>query len=230
MRCYDLMKWIKGLKEQEENKKNIELQRIIVNLYLYLSKPYDSFTINKIQAELNKIVELDADLASKKEQRIVYPSQTAGQVFERMGRKDKEEEFKISYQYDKAKSEIINKIDNHIAKLKTSGYNLFLRSASAKIEALNLLKEYLENPEEKAPGTTTICELIIEWKHSKSFKDSKERVVTTGTVLAEHRNIFFSNKRDKTTSTEAFISNLIFDKLSDTKINAAEEQENMSLN
>ncbi|QDP73746.1 hypothetical protein FOG18_13900 (plasmid) [Legionella israelensis] len=105
---------------------------------------------------------------------------------------------------------IKHQIDDQIKKLKRSKYNLFLSSPEAKIEALKLLKEFLDNPNEKAPEATTIDELVTEWKNSPSFKNSKteERVQTTE-VLTQHRNLFFNEHRSKPTSTEGFVTGLL---------------------
>lgn len=109
-------------------------------------------------------------------------------------------------------------IDSQIKKLNRSKYNLLLNSPEAKIEALKLLKEFLDNPSEKAPDATTIADLVTEWKDSQSFKNSKtEEQVQTKEVLRQHRNLFFNERRNKSTSTEDFVTSLL-DKYKDIEL------------
>ena len=104
---------------------------------------------------------------------------------------------------------IIKKIDEHIKKLNSSKYNPFLSLPLAKIKALELLKDYLNKPQEMAPDAETITALIDSWRESKIFRDSSKTDLTTGQVLAHHRNLLFTETKE--TSTQAFVDSLIKD-------------------
>ncbi|KTD23490.1 hypothetical protein [Legionella israelensis] len=104
---------------------------------------------------------------------------------------------------------IQQQIDVQIKKLKKSIWNPFLGSPEAKIKALYLLKDFFNSPLEKAPNADNIGELIDAWKESRDYFRSKNKTnVSINAVLTQHRNIFFSDRRDKLTSTEEFIDNL----------------------
>ncbi|MDI9817983.1 MULTISPECIES: hypothetical protein [unclassified Legionella] len=104
---------------------------------------------------------------------------------------------------------IKSQIDRQIKKLEHSKYNLFLSSPKAKIESLKLLKNFLDAPNEWAPEATTIGELINTWKSSEAFENTQTHTrVSTNTVLTQHRNLFFSEHRTKSTSTQDFVDNL----------------------
>lgn len=99
-------------------------------------------------------------------------------------------------------------IDDHIKHLNSSWFNPFLSSPQAKIEALELLKEELLN----AFSTTeevAIPTLIDNWQNAIKFKSvSTNASVPISTVISQHRNLFFTEHRDKLTSTQLFIEQL----------------------
>lgn len=105
----------------------------------------------------------------------------------------------------RAKLQIIQKIDKHINHLKR--FNLFLSGSKAKINAFSRLKEDILAADF---SRQTMEHVIDDWMNRKDFINTatKEKA-TNAQVLSQQRNIFKAEYRNKDTSSQEFVQQLL---------------------
>ncbi|KTD35861.1 hypothetical protein Lnau_0845 [Legionella nautarum] len=225
MKIRELERWLTELRNL--NLRNKRLQEEIDNLHLLLIPPYRRDNIAKIEEGLNHIIEI-ADPYLPKEnllalsemkqpfEKVLYPENvTAGMMLENIRKDEWKEEIN-----NEKKMELKTAIENHKVKLNGifSRYNPFLKSPAAKIQALEVLEDYLNRPQELAPNAQSIHELIEAWKSAslppkdelieKDENHSPKESESFAVIIGKHRNIFFNETRNINTSTQDFLDSI----------------------
>lgn len=104
--------------------------------------------------------------------------------------------------------EIFNFIQKHLQ----SYANPFMRNGALLYPKQYVLENLIHQLNVKSGTGVTIKNLVDEWQTTVCMKESDTNAhVHNKTIIAQHRNLFFAQDRDKKTSTEVFVEHLVND-------------------